>query len=115
VALNTNKPRITTDRVLAELDFTNFFHATVCADDLSHKKPHPEPLFHLARQLAVHPTELVMIGDGPQDVYCGKAAGARTVGVTYGIKSAAEVGASHPDFLIDTIAEVLTLFPWREE
>jgi phosphoglycolate phosphatase len=46
---------------------------------------------------------MVMIGDGPQDVNCGKAVGARTVGVSYGIKGVAEVAAAGPDVLIDSV------------
>lgn len=108
VALCTNKPRVATDRVLFELDITRYFEVVVCADDLPFQKPHPGPLLHIAERLAVHPTECVMIGDGPQDVNCGKAASARTVGVTYGIKGPSEVTAAGPDMLIDSIDEI-----WR--
>jgi phosphoglycolate phosphatase len=112
VALCTNKPRSTTDRVLDVLELTHFFAATVCADDLPHKKPHPEPLFHIANAFELDPRELAMIGDGPQDIECGRAAGAITVGVTYGIRPVAEVLASHPDHLVDSLSRVLELFPW---
>jgi 2-phosphoglycolate phosphatase len=103
LALCTNKPRMTTDRVLFELDLSRYFEVVVCADDLPFQKPHPAPLLHIAERLGVLPSEIVMIGDGPQDVNCGKAAGARTVGVTYGIKGAADVAAAGPDELIDGI------------
>lgn len=112
VALCTNKPRATTDRVLDALELTRFFAVTVCADDLAHQKPHPEPLLHIAKTLQLQPHELAMIGDGPQDIECGKAAGAITVGVTYGIRPVTEVLASHPDHLVDSLGEVLELFPW---
>lgn len=106
VALCTNKPRQTTERVLDELELERFFDVVVCADDLPFKKPHPGPLLHIAERLAVHPSECVMVGDGPQDVLCGKAAGALTLGVTYGIKPATEVAAAGPDALIHSIDEV---------
>lgn len=112
VALCTNKPRQTTDRVLANLGLERYFDLTVCADDLPHKKPHPGPLLHIAHQLSTTPDHLVMIGDGPQDVECGRSAGARTVGVTYGIKPLAEVMGANPEVLIDSLDEVLRLFPW---
>lgn len=103
LALCTNKPRVTTDRVLFELGLVHYFEAVVCADDLPFRKPHPAPLLYIAEQLGVQPTEIVMIGDGPQDVNCGKAAGALTIGVTYGIKGAEEVTAAGPDMLVNAI------------
>lgn len=109
VALCTNKPRIITDRVLEELELLQYFEATVCADDLPFKKPHPAPLLEIARQLNLNANELVMIGDGSQDVLCGKAAGARTVGVTYGLKPKEEVLSCKPDHVVHTFADVLTL------
>ncbi len=107
VALCTNKPRATTERVLLELDLGRHFEVVVCADDLPVKKPDPGPLLHIAKRLGVMPHEMVMVGDGPQDVNCGKAAGARTVGVTYGIKNREEVAAAEPDALIDGLPEIL--------
>lgn len=109
VALCTNKPRVITDRVLEQLQLNQYFEATVCADDLPFKKPHPAPLLAIAGRLNLDASELVMIGDGSQDVLCGKAAGARTVGVTYGIKPQDEVLSCSPDHVIDTFEDVLTV------
>lgn len=109
VALCTNKPRVITNRVLEELHLLQYFEATVCADDLPFKKPHPAPLLEVARKLDLNASELVMIGDGPQDILCGKAAGAHTIGVTYGIKPKDEVIACNPDHVIDSFEDVMKL------
>lgn len=106
VALCTNKPRQTTERVLDELELERFFEVVVCADDLAFKKPHPAPLLYIAERLAVQPHECVMVGDGPQDVLCGRAAGALTLGVTYGIKPAHEVSAAGPDALLHSLDDL---------
>ncbi|MEN9577929.1 MAG: hypothetical protein RJA70_938 [Pseudomonadota bacterium] len=104
----TNKPRVVTERVLEQLGLGQYFVTVVCGDDFPEKKPSPEPLFHIAQRLQVPPEALVMVGDGPQDILCGKAAGAVTVGVTYGIHPEA-MRAAEPDYQIESMGELLPL------
>lgn len=42
-------------------------------------KPHPEGLEHFIRRWNVAPSSVVMVGDSPLDMQCGRAAGTRTV------------------------------------
>lgn len=88
LALCTNKPRQATEQVLATLDLSRWFRSIACGDDATKRKPDPAPLTRLAEKLGVHPHGSVMVGDGPQDIRSGQAAGCITVGVSYGI---------HPD------------------
>src|SRR6185503_1545062 len=83
----TNKPRITSVAVLRGLDLDVRFRGVVAGDDLPQRKPHPAMVHEAARQLGVPVTEVVMVGDGPQDVESGRAAGAFTVGVRGGIQA----------------------------
>ncbi len=109
LALCTNKPRAMTDRVLDLLDLRRHFSVTVAADDLPDRKPHPAQLLWVGQQLDVAPETILMVGDGPQDIECGKRAGAMTVGVTYGIKDPREMRAACPDHVIDHFSELLEL------
>jgi 2-phosphoglycolate phosphatase len=109
LALCTNKPRLTTDVVLARLGVRSLFSAVVAGGDTPLGKPSPEPVLELARVLDLDPAELVMVGDGPQDVEAGRRAGARTVGVRGGIAVADRLSAARPDVLIDSLAELLAI------
>lgn len=106
LAVCTNKARCTTDLVLDALDLSRHFQHVVAGDDLAHHKPHPEPLQHLAQRLGVSPQRLVMVGDGPQDVECGRAVGAYTVGVKGGVLPLERLLASNPDTLLDSLHEL---------
>lgn len=106
LAICTNKPRVTTERVLSALGIADRFRVVVAGGDLPLTKPDPLPLRHIAERLAVSPAELVMVGDGAQDVLSGKAAGARTVGVRDGIQPIERLLASEPDVLLDTLDEL---------
>lgn len=103
LALCTNKPRTTTDRVLAGLGLSDTFRLVVGGGDLPVNKPDPAPLHFIAEQLGVESTQLVMVGDGAQDIECGRRAGARTVGLRGGIQSEAALLAAKPDHLLDDL------------
>lgn len=110
LALCTNKPRVTTERVLSELDLGRYFAAVVAGDDLPQRKPDPAPLLHITRELGVEPRELAMIGDGSQDIECGRAVGALCIGVEFGMKSADAMLAAQPDNVVTRFADLLGLF-----
>jgi phosphoglycolate phosphatase len=106
LALCTNKPRAATLRVLSKLDLARHFEVVVAAGDLPENKPSPAPLVYIGEKLGVPTTRLVMVGDGTQDVECGRAAGARTIAVLGGFASRDRLERARPDVLVETLAEV---------
>ncbi len=80
----TNKPRLYTDPILAALDLDQRCQAVVCPDDVSHSKPHPEPLLLAARQAGCPPNQAIYIGDHRRDIEAGAAAGMTTIAASYG-------------------------------
>jgi phosphoglycolate phosphatase len=102
----TNKPRRTTQAVLDGLALTPRFAGVVAGDDLPTRKPDPAMVCEAARRIGVPVTEVVMVGDGPQDVLAGRAAGAYTVGVRGGIQAFERLAEARPDAIIDTLAEL---------
>jgi len=106
LAVCTNKPRRTTLAVLRGLGLEPRFRGVVAGDDLPQKKPHPAMVHEAARKLGLSAKGVVMVGDGPQDVLSGRAAGALTVGVRGGIQAFERLAAAEPDIIIDTLAEL---------
>ncbi len=106
LAVLTNKPAVTAQAVLTDLDLLGHFEVIVAGGDTPERKPSPEPLRHLGRMLGVPPRGMVVVGDGPQDVECGRAAGARTVGVRGGILPIEKLERSRPDHLIDSLGDL---------
>jgi phosphoglycolate phosphatase len=102
----TNKPRRTSVAVLRGLGLEARFKGIVAGDDLPQRKPDPAMVHEAARKLGVPVAEVVMVGDGPQDVLSGRAAGAYTVGVRGGIQALERLVASEPDIIIDTLFEL---------
>lgn len=116
IALCTNKPRRTTLRVLAGLGMRACFTAIEAGGDRPQKKPHPAPLLALAERLGFSPGRVVMVGDGPQDVACARAAGARSVGVLGNIATPTALRAAEPDALLANLGELPALLHrWRAQ
>jgi phosphoglycolate phosphatase len=109
LALCTNKPRATTDVVLSNLRLSSEFKVVVAGGDLPKNKPDPLPLQHIAQRLGLSTAQLVMVGDGPQDIACAKAAGARSVGVEGGFQVREGLVAAEPDVLLASLLELPAL------
>ncbi len=110
----TNKATLYSHKLLAELELDDYFSLVVSGDSVARNKPHPMPLLHAARHFAVQPAQSLLIGDSINDVKAAKAAGFRIVCVTYGYNHGADIRASNPDALIDSLAELPELFARRQ-
>jgi HAD superfamily hydrolase (TIGR01509 family) len=78
-ALVTSSERPIMDAVLRQLG--TGFTATVCADDVVHGKPNPEPYLRAAALLGADPRCCVALEDSPNGVASAEAAGCRLVAV----------------------------------
>jgi phosphoglycolate phosphatase len=108
-ALCTNKPRVTTLALLEGLSIDGDFDVVVAAGDVPQHKPHPAPLERVSELLGVPCARLVFVGDGPQDVACARAAGARSIGISEAVIVPLErLRAAGPDALV-ALADVPAL------
>ena len=101
-ALVTNKPRDVTIALVEALGLT--FEALWAGGD-GPLKPAPDCVLAMVARLAVAAGDAWMIGDGPQDVGAGKAAGCFTVGVP-GIAERARLLASGPDLVCESLYDL---------
>jgi 2-phosphoglycolate phosphatase len=106
LAIVTNEPRTTAEVVLARLGVRSLFSAVVADGDASANKPSPVPVLEAARRLGFEADQLVVVGDGPQDIESGRSAGARTIGVLGGFLPRERLVNSEPDILIATLQEL---------
>jgi len=98
----------------AELKLTHYgvwhyFQFGAFADD--HHDRNELGRFACARALDTHGVEfpcdgIFVLGDTPHDIACGKAFGAKTVGIATGRYTREELAACQPDFLFDDLSNV---------
>jgi len=111
LAICTNKPRKIVDKILDFLNIKNRFAIVIAGGDLPRIKPAPDCLQRIATQLNIDPREIVIVGDGPQDILCGKSIGARTIAVTSGYSHEAILRELRPTMLVydlEALPDILT-------
>ena len=104
----TNKAKRFTDPLAQLIGFTARASCVVSGDTTPHAKPHPAPLLHAAQVSGVDPLRCIYIGDDLRDIQAGRAAGMRTLAVTWGYLGEGEPPSDWgADAVIDTPAAVL--------
>lgn len=109
LAIVTSKRR---ERALSGLDtfnLTKYFKVIVSPEDTLKHKPHGDPVLKACELLKVKPEEAIMVGDSHNDILSGKNAGAKTCLVSYTALELTEVLKCKPDFVVDTIEEILSV------
>lgn len=104
-AIVTNKPRDITLRVLEGLGIAA---DVVWGGDDGPMKPAPDGLLAVLATLDVAPNAAWMVGDGPQDIGAGHAAGCFTIGVP-GIAERERLEAAKPDLVVESLHDVAAL------
>lgn len=108
LAVLTNKPGDLSRRVLTGLGVADRFARIYGAGDVPGHKPDPAGLLRILEELGVPGGRAVLVGDSEVDVRTGRAAGVRTVGVTYGLHPEG-LRAVPPDLCIDDLRELPAL------
>jgi len=98
----TNKPSRFTLPLLERLKLNDRCSVTVCPDDVTHSKPHPEPLLLACDKLNCSPDRSIYIGDHERDIEAGRSAGMITIAARYGyIDTPERVDDWNADLIID--------------
>ena len=112
LAIVTSKRQEMTLWTLNACGVRDQFPTVVTADDITKGKPDPEPVLLALERLGIAPSpQILFVGDSIHDVLAGRAAGVRTVAVTWGPFAAEELQAVNPDFMVGEPGELLALKP----
>jgi len=105
MAVLTNKPVRFSQGILDGLGIAHCFRYVYGGNSFPTKKPDPEGVNVLLRDLAVRPFEAMMIGDSEVDVRTARNAGTWVCGVSYGLGTEG-LRIHPPDILLDSLAEL---------
>jgi pyrophosphatase PpaX len=102
-------------RITLEIfDLAKYVDVVVWPEECIAHKPDPEPVFVALRSLEAEARAALVVGDTPNDIRAGQAAGTDTAGAAYGFIGE-EVKHSHPTHLIYHVREVPDLAPLSNE
>ena len=110
-AVISNKREALSVRTLNDLGLLKYLDLVVGSDTTSGRKPSPVPLQYAMEKLGATPDQTVIVGDSNYDIEAGKAAGIKTVAVTYGYRPLELLrGADVIINRMDELTEVLRRF-----
>ena len=84
----TSKPQYLSESLLRRLSL--WPACLICPDQVTHTKPHPEPVQRALEILAAEPETAIYVGDHRNDLQSGRAAGVAVVGCAWGYGLEAE-------------------------
>ena len=109
LAVATNKPFNLTEKILDGLNISGYFKKVVGGDGVQNKKPSPEAIEIILRELRVSPEKSIFVGDSLIDIEAGKKAGVMTIGAAYGFRGRRELEDAGADVIIEDINELTSL------
>lgn len=105
LGLATNDSEAPTLAHLAAAGVTDLFDFIAGYDSGFGGKPAPGQLVAFAQTVDLPPEQIVMVGDSTHDLFAGRAAGMRTIGVLTGAAKAEDL-APHADAVLRDIGEI---------
>lgn len=106
VGIVTGKARDTLERALDAFGIADLFQITVTADEAA-SKPAPDLVYIALAETGADPAKTVVIGDTIFDILMARAAGVRSIGVTWGSHSGASLERTGADRVVSDADDLL--------
>jgi 2-phosphoglycolate phosphatase len=98
----TNKPSRYTNPLIKGLNLEQRCSVAICPDQVTHRKPHPEPILKACEILGANPKHTIYVGDHARDIESGKRAENFTIAAAWGYLNE---GESAHDWQADLVME----------
>ncbi|TXL64984.1 pyrophosphatase PpaX [Cerasibacillus terrae] len=109
IAIVTNKMKKSVQKGMEITNLSPHFDTIVTLDDVTHAKPHPEPVIKAMQLIGAKPETTLMVGDNYHDIEAGQRAGVKTAGVNWSHKGREFLEGYNPTYMIDDMLELLEL------
>jgi len=105
----TNKPTWLTTPIVTHFKLDKRAVCIISGDTIAKSKPDPAPLFLACERALVAPSDAVYIGDNETDIIAAKAAGMKSIGVTFGYHPPqTDFETWQADFIAHSVDDILT-------
>lgn len=109
LTIASSRSRASLEGFLADMHLQTLISYVVSANEVTHAKPHPEPVLKTLEAFGIAADDAIVVGDTTYDIAMGQRAGCKTVAVTYGNQSRSELLQQSPDYIIDRFDHLLQL------
>lgn len=110
VGIVTSKIRSMVLKGIAVLELdSEIFDVIVTIEDITHPKPHPEPILYALEQLYAKKDTTIMVGDHVSDILSGQAADVKTAGVSWTWHGEQSLLDQKPDYMLKDLRDLLQI------
>jgi len=107
--LLSNKDEKFSKQILNTLGLSKYFTEIYGGDSFKEKKPNPLPIYEIMKKFSLNKENIVMVGDGANDIMVGKNAGITTIGVLYGYSSQQQLNELAPNYQAKDPKEIINI------
>lgn len=108
IGVVSNKPDEAT-KEMCRMFFDGIVDAATGDNHERKKKPAPDNVFEVMRQLGAVPEKTLYVGDSDTDIITARNAGLKSVGVTWGFRAKELLIAEGADYIVDQPGQILSL------
>lgn len=105
----SNKDEKFSKQILKTLELSKFFTGIYGGDSFEEKKPNPLPIYEILKKFSLTKDEIIMVGDGTNDILVGKNAGIKTIGVLYGYSSQQQLNDLAPNYIAKNPKDIVEI------
>jgi len=107
IATSTPKKNINDKiKILDQAGVSDLIEIIICAGDVEHQKPYPDPLLLCQDRLGLTSDQCLYVGDMGIDIDAGRAAGMKTAAVLTGFETLKDLEVKKPDVILTSIADL---------
>lgn len=106
----TSNSKNITERRLDIYGIRDKFQGVVCYEDVKNPKPHPEPVTKCLSLLGVSEGNAFYVDDLFIGIMAGKAAGVKTIAVTWGLGTYDSLANENPDYIAESVSDLERIF-----
>jgi phosphoglycolate phosphatase-like HAD superfamily hydrolase len=109
LALIGGRPISQVEPELKYLGIRDWFDLVLTSEAVNSPKPAPDIVQRAAEFWNIPPEQILVVGDSPDDIISAKSAGAFSAGICSGYFSKEAIVKAKPDFLLDSVSDVLDI------
>ena len=103
------------NHLLAKEGVAPYIDAIIMKPDTKRAKPAPDPILLCLERIAVNPASALYVGDAPDDIRAGQAAGTQTAAVLSGVGTHAMLRSLNPDWILKGVDEIPGIYSLAED
>ncbi len=103
IAVATNAPRMILDYFMKKYGLKDMGILAISGDDVERKKPYPDMLIKLMKQLECNEDEIIYVGDMDIDVRAARSASIPSIAVLTGLSDISSIERERPDVIAPSV------------